>query len=178
MPRVHISYIYTTLQKYKSFVPLSKIDFDKEEDVGITGNSREDGISRGTTTKVGSGRTSPSGVATWSPCRMIGRNPFYPQDRTKSRCWERRLVYLPALPLSPPVVVLLFIFEFVATGRKSRQHRRERRVRPNRDFPSPLVPRPSRKVAHKYLMRVMESRLRSRDSEWTEEEAGFCFLAP
>lgn len=123
---IHIVHIYATLQAY-SFVTLSKIDFDKEEDVP-TLESRETAERTGLAERRR--RSDRRGaVVTRSPCRMIGRNPFYPQDRTKSRC----LVYLPACSLPSPLLLSstspLFILEFVATGRKPRRHRREGRAR-------------------------------------------------
>lgn len=122
---IYTSYIYT-LQAY-SFVTLSKIDFDKEEDVP-TLESRETAERTGLAERRR--RSDRRGaVVTRSPCRMIGRNPFYPEDRTKSRC----LVYLPAFSLPSPLLLSstspLFILEFVATGRKPRRHRREGRAR-------------------------------------------------
>lgn len=122
-------HIYCTYRKLL-FVSLSKIDFDKEEDVP-TLESRETAERTGL---AENGRRSEdlskrSGMpVTWSPCRTIGRNPFYPQDRAKSRLSERCLVYLPAC--SPLLLSsTLFILEFVATGRKPRRHRREGRTR-------------------------------------------------
>lgn len=102
----------------------------------------------------------PVVAVSWSsPCRMIGRNPFYPNDRIGEVVASWSLVYLPASSPPPPLLLSSFL-----SSNSSRQEARNLVNIERKIFPSPLVRlfvllRPSGKVVHKYLMRVMESRL-------------------